>query len=56
MLVLMLVAFIVAVFVIWYVYNRQKFINNYVSRKEEDQRFPKKDKHLKIWRDKDVKY
>lgn len=56
MLVLVLVAFIVSVFVIWYAYNRQKFFENYVKRKESDHRFPVKDKHLKIWRDKDVKY
>lgn len=56
MILLILVAFIVSVLVIWYLYNRQMFYKNYVDRKENDQRFPVKDKHLKIWRDKDVKY
>ena len=44
-----LFVFVFTVFFVWqYFYNKNR---NFVERKEHDQRFPVKDKHLKIWRD-----
>lgn len=48
---LLLIAFVASVFVVWYIFYSTGKSVNYVNRKEHDQRFPVKDKHLKIWRD-----